>query len=191
MRRDRPGTAVLLLLCLFVFAPALVAQTTTQTSEGMDYINLILRWLHVLFGILWIGHLYFFNFVQGGFEGKLAADLKKVVVPELRPRALYWFRWGAAWTWVTGIFLLGLVYYVGFKDTWTSDKAMGFAMVGAVLLIFFVYDIVAKKLGPFTPAGLGVNLLLLAGMIVAMGCVGKFDGRALFIHTGGMLGTVM
>jgi uncharacterized membrane protein len=145
----------------------------------------------VLFGILWIGHLYFFNFVQGGFEGKLTADIKKAVIPELRPRALYWFRWGAMWTWVTGIFLLGVVYYMGFKNTWSGDKTMGYVCVAAIFVAFFVYDIISKKLGPMTPAGIGANLVLLAAMIALFGMVGKMDGRALFIHTGGLLGTVM
>ena len=88
----------------------------------MEYVNRLLRWAHLLFGILWIGHLYFFNFVQGGFEGKLTAEIKKAVIPELRPRALYWFRWGAMWTWVTGIFLLAVVYYMGFKNTWSRRQ---------------------------------------------------------------------
>jgi uncharacterized membrane protein len=200
MRRDRPGIAVLLLICLFAFAPAVVAQTTTQTSEGMDYVNLILRWAHLLFGVLWIGHLYFFNFVQGGFEGKLAAEMKKVVIPELRPRALFWFRWGAMWTWVTGLFLLAVVYWMGFKPHagangevtgWTTDKAMGYLCVALIFVAFFVYDIISKKLGPMTPAGLAANLVLLAAMIAIFGRVGKMDGRALYIHTGALLGTAM
>jgi uncharacterized membrane protein len=191
MRRDRLETALIILLCLAALSPAAAAQTTAQGSDAMEYVNVILRWAHVLFGILWIGHLYFFNFVQGGFEGKLAADVKKVVIPELRPRALFWFRWGAMWTWVTGIFLLGVVYYMGFKNTWSADKPMGYAMVGAIFVAFFVYDVIAKKLGAMTPAGLVANLVLLAVMIVLFGMVGKMDGRALFIHTGGLLGTTM
>src|SRR5687767_11865793 len=198
MSRDRLGTSLLLLICLLVFAPAVVAQTTAQTSEPMEYLNLVLRWMHLLFGILWIGHLYFFNFVQGGFEAKLAAEMKKVVVPELRPRALYWFRWGAMWTWVTGLFLLAVVYYMGFKPIvqangevtgWSADKMMGYLSVALIFVVYFVYDIVTKKLGPFTPAGIAVNLVLLAGMIVVFAKIGRMDGRAVFIHTGGLLGT--
>lgn len=191
MRRDGPGIAVLILLCMIVFVPALAAQDAAKTSEGMDYFNLLLRWAHLLFGILWIGHLYFFNFVQGGFEGKLAADMKKAVIPELRPRALYWFRWGAIWTWVTGFFLLGVVYWMGFKNTWSGDKAMGYASVALIFVAFFVYDVISKKLGAMTPAGIGANLALLAAMVAVFALVGKLDGRALFIHTGALLGTTM
>src|SRR5213080_1444362 len=79
-------------------------------SSGLEA---LFRWMHVFAGILWIGHLYFFNFVNGQFEGKLDGGTKKTVIPELRPRALFWFRWGAAWTWVTGVLLLLLVFWHG------------------------------------------------------------------------------
>ena len=73
----------------------------------------IFRWLHVFAGIIWIGHLYFFNWVNGPLQAKLDGPTKKTVVPELMPRALYWFRWGAAYTWITGVLLLAIVYYHG------------------------------------------------------------------------------
>src|SRR5215467_8126622 len=81
-----------------------------KVSEAL---NLIFRWIHVLAGVMWIGHLWFFNFVNGQVAKTYDAESKKKVVPELMPRALYWFRWGAAYTWITGILLLGLVYYMG------------------------------------------------------------------------------
>ena len=79
----------------------------------MEGLEAIFRWLHVLAGIVWIGHLYFFNWVNGPFQAKIDGPTKKIVNPELMPRALYWFRWGAAYTWITGVLLLGLVYYMG------------------------------------------------------------------------------
>ena len=79
----------------------------------MDTIEPIARWIHIIAGITWIGLLYFFNFINGHLAATYDADSKKKVVPELMPRALYWFRWGAAWTWVSGIILIGLVFYVG------------------------------------------------------------------------------
>ena len=73
----------------------------------------VFKWLHVIAGITWIGLLYFFNFINGHFAATLDADSKKKVVPELMPRALFWFRWGAAWTWFTGVLLLYVVYWHG------------------------------------------------------------------------------
>src|SRR5437763_16568906 len=77
----------------------------------MEGLEAIFRWLHIFDGITWIGHLYFFNWVNGPFQGKIDGPTKRVVNPELMPRALFWFRWGAAWTWITGFVLAGLVYY--------------------------------------------------------------------------------
>jgi uncharacterized membrane protein len=68
-----------------------------------DIVLQVLRWTHFFFGIAWIGHLYYFNFVQGHAEKALAGDQKKVVVPNFRGRAIWWFRWGAMITFLTGI----------------------------------------------------------------------------------------
>ena len=81
-------------------------------SEMSTALEAIFRWMHVFVGIIWIGLLYFFNWVNGPFAAKLDGATKKTVVPELMPRALFWFRWGAAWTWITGVLLLALVYYM-------------------------------------------------------------------------------
>src|SRR5215470_18132735 len=77
----------------------------------MDFLQSVFRWIHVVAGVMWIGHLYFFNFVNAQLGPVLDGETKKKVVPELMPRALYWFRWGAAYTWVTGVLLLLLVFY--------------------------------------------------------------------------------
>ena len=66
----------------------------------------LLRWIHILFGIIWIGHLYFFNFVNVNFEKSLDATMKKPIIPQLRPRALWWFRWGAMITMFSGVLLI-------------------------------------------------------------------------------------
>ena len=65
----------------------------------MELIHPVFKWLHVIAGIMWIGLLYFFNFVNTAFAPTMDGETKKKVVPELMPRALYWFRMGAAWTW--------------------------------------------------------------------------------------------
>ena len=73
-------------------------------------VHLLLRWLHVLAGIVWIGHLYFFNFVNVPFQGTIGADVKKVVNPQLITRALWWFRWGAMVTFIVGLLLFTQLY---------------------------------------------------------------------------------
>ncbi|MEK7798236.1 MAG: urate hydroxylase PuuD, partial [Acidobacteriota bacterium] len=60
------------------------------------WLDMLFRWIHVVAGIAWIGLLYFFNFVNSQVAKTYDADSKRKVVPELMPRVLYWFRWGAA-----------------------------------------------------------------------------------------------
>jgi uncharacterized membrane protein len=69
-----------------------------------------LRWFHIAAGITWIGLLYFFNLVNGPFAKTMDGDTKKKVVPELMPRALWWFRWGAMVTFLAGLLLFTFKY---------------------------------------------------------------------------------
>src|SRR4030095_10775238 len=75
-------------------------------SDAAAYVQIILRWLHFLAGIIWIGHLYYFNLVNGNLMKVLDGPTKGKVIPQLMPRALWWFRWGALIT-----VLVGLTYY--------------------------------------------------------------------------------
>lgn len=159
-------------------------------------VNLFLRWAHIVAGVLWIGHLYFFNFVNAQFQAKVEGPTKKVINPELLPRALYWFRWGAMWTWITGILLLGLVYYHGnaiFVDEFrnTGNRWLWLAIVLVVLFVgFVIYNVIMKAI-PNKVVGAAISLLLFAGAYAILEFVGHFDGRSLYIHAGGILGTMM
>ena len=82
-------------------------------NQFLSFLNPIAKWLHIIAGVIWIGLLYFFNFINGHVAATMEGDTKKKVVPELMPRTLYWFRWGAAWTWFTGVILLFVVFYYG------------------------------------------------------------------------------
>src|SRR5438477_12647710 len=110
-----------------------------------EWLNLIFRWVHVAAGIMWIGHLWFFNFVNGPLAKTYDAESKKKVVPELMPRALYWFRWGAAYTWISGFLLAGLVYYMsGNLDPMEGGVGNGVGVGIAVALLvvgFLIYDV--------------------------------------------------
>jgi len=69
--------------------------------------QMLLRWAHFIFGVIWIGHLYYFNFTQGPFMAETDASTKSGVTQKLLPRALWWFRWGAMFTFVSGVLYLG------------------------------------------------------------------------------------
>ena len=72
----------------------------------MILVDFLFRWGHLLFGIAWIGMLYYFNFVQGEYFKEATPDAKADALKKLAPRALWWFRWGAAFTLITGVYLL-------------------------------------------------------------------------------------
>ena len=74
------------------------------TSYGLDY---LFRWGHFMAGITWIGVLYYFNFIQGEYFKEAEDAHRSGAIQKLVPRALWWFRWGAMFTFLTGVVLLG------------------------------------------------------------------------------------
>jgi uncharacterized membrane protein len=87
----------------------------------------VIRWLHTFFGILWIGLLYYFNFVQIPTMPKIPAELKPGVSKHIAPSALFFFRWGAALTVLFGLIIAWRAGYL--------VEALTFSGVGGVLLI--------------------------------------------------------
>jgi uncharacterized membrane protein len=160
----------------------------------VDTLNALLRWLHILAGVVWIGMLYFFNWVNGPFAGTMDGDTKKKVVPELMPRALYWFRWGAAWTWVTGVLLLLIVFYHG-GIMFDGDKGWSAGagiMVAVTFLAPFLYDALHKSgLGKDPKAFGAVAFILVTAVVVLMVLWGGFSYRAFNIHLGALFGSTM
>ena len=156
-------------------------------------LEMIFRWIHVVAGIAWIGHLYFFNFVNSQVVKTYDADSKKKVVPELMPRALYWFRWGAAYTWVSGFLLAGLVYYQSENLLPPESRMTVGAGVGLSLLlivaVFFVYDALWKAMAKNEQAGVIVSFVLVAALLCGLSRV--FAPRAVYIHLGMLFGTIM
>lgn len=73
----------------------------------------VLRWIHFIFGIIWIGMLYYFNYVQGEFFKEIEPGVKNVAVSKLVPRALWWFRWGAMITFLSGVLLITGTMHTG------------------------------------------------------------------------------
>jgi uncharacterized membrane protein len=102
-------------------------------------VHLLLRWIHVLAGIIWIGHLYFFTFVNVPFQGTIGPDVKKVVNPQMLGRALWWFRWGAMITLVAGLALFTQLYMytpgVGFGPSAMFSTADGMSGRSVWILI--------------------------------------------------------
>ena len=108
-----------------------------------DLVNGILQWLHVFFGITWIGLLYYFNFVQAPTMPSIPAELKPGVSKYSAPKALFYFRWGAAFTVLTGLLLAWS--YGELKEALTLDpsaRLIGIGMYLALIMAFNVWVII-------------------------------------------------
>lgn len=86
-------------------------------------LDFLARWSHTLFGITWIGLLYYFNFIQGGYFKQASPEALSDAKAKLAPSALWWFRWGAMFTFLTGLVLFGVV----------GDRANSFIVLGATM----------------------------------------------------------
>ncbi len=100
----------------------------------MDFVEFILRWIHLLAGVTWIGLLYYFNFVQGEYFKEADGGAKSDAIQKLVPRALWWFRWGAMFTFLSGVAMLLLLPNLGHLS------GLGI-MIGSVLGILMFLNV--------------------------------------------------
>lgn len=121
-------------LALVLFAVFLIVggYSLTDFLSGSLFWAFIFRWLHVIFGILWIGLLYYFNFVQIPTMPKIPDDQKPAVSKFIAPEALWYFRWSAMGTIATGLILAALNGYI--LDAITLGATQGFSVPGTTLI---------------------------------------------------------
>jgi uncharacterized membrane protein len=175
----------------------------------MEWLNLLARWAHVFAGILWVGQTYFFTWLDGRFEDAERNPggnvwmvhsggfylVKKLKAPETMPPTLYWFRWEAALTWLTGLLLLGIVYYAGglMIDATGAEVPLGRAAglgLGLLVVGWLVYDgLWRSPLARFDSAAVAIAYVLLVGLAYAL--THTLSGRPAFMMVGAVLGTLM
>ena len=120
----------------------------------MEFINFLARWGHLLFGITWIGMLYYFNFVQGGYFKQASPEGLADAKAKLAPEALWWFRWGAMFTFITGVILLLGVMMKGQMNNYIIIGAlMGTLMFLNVWLVIWPAQQIALSLNGKTGDG--------------------------------------
>ena len=179
-----------------------------DTYDIEAWIEVILRWTHVFAAILWIGQTYLFNFLERNLEPRPDQEniagtlwmvhgggfyyLEKQKSPELMPQKLHWFKWEAAATWISGVLLLGFVYYMGghlvepSKDFATAAAvAIGVVVVGGMVYDVLVRSPLVKNVWAFSV----VAFFLLLG--VHYGLSEVLTSRAAFMHVGVLMGTIM
>ena len=184
----------------------------------VDWLNLLARWVHFITGVAWIGASFYFIWLDNHLETPLAAiDVNKgvggeiwsvhgggfyhaqkyKVAPQVIPETLHWFKWEAYSTWLSGMFLLVLVYWYGAQvyliDPTTAELTPLTAVVIAASVIvgsWIVYDLLCKtKLGENERLFAAVLFGLVA--VLAWGLCQMFSGRGAYIHFGAVLGTIM
>ena len=185
-----------------------------MTSWLTDWANLLLRWAHFIAGIAWIGSSFYFIWLdraltrpeqpKAGVEGDLwmvhsggfYQVEKRRPAPGEIPAILHWFKWEAMLTWLTGIALLILVFYLGtayLLDPNISRISRGAAIavgIGIVVLGWPIYDgLWRSPLARRAGVAAAISLALLSA-VTLLACR-LFSGRAAFLHIGALLGTIM
>ncbi|MBP0600871.1 urate hydroxylase PuuD [Herbaspirillum sp. LeCh32-8] len=188
-------------------------------SYGVEWANLLVRWLHLITGIAWIGASFYFVWLDNSIRPpKAGSDLEKkgvsgelwavhgggfynpqkyLVAPAELPEELHWFKWEAYATWITGIAMLFIVYYFNASAMMvdksvanlTGLEAVGVG-VGTLVAGWIVYDVLCRS-----PLGKKEGLLGLVMFVfivaVAFMLTHLLSGRAAYIHVGAMIGTIM
>src|SRR5436853_703324 len=137
---------VLALLVLLAVAPAITG-TWVRVADH-SWWQFAFRWLHVTAGVMWIGILWYFNFVQIPSMPKIPDEQKPAISKVIAPAALFWFRWGAMATIVTGLILAGMSGYLGsaiklgIGDHVGKNTAIGLGMWLGAIMWFNVWFII-------------------------------------------------
>ena len=132
----------------FVLAALLFFAYFAQGYDGWTFGSFFLRWLHVLSGVMWIGLLWYFNFVQIPNMAKIPDEQKPAIGKVIAPAALWWFRWGAMATIVTGIILAAMQGYLleaitlGLTDGVPKHTAIGIGMWLGTIMWFNVWFVI-------------------------------------------------
>ena len=184
----------------------------------LDWLNILGRWVHFVTGIAWIGSSFYFIWLDNHLEAPqgaaddekgVAGDLWSVhgggfyhaqkyrVAPAELPATLHWFKWEAYTTWISGMFLLMLVYWYGAEvyliDRSVADLSQLQAVGGATAIIvgaWFVYDLMCKSPLGRHDGAFALVLFVLTGFL-AWGLCQLYSGRGAYIHFGAVLGTIM
>ncbi|MFC3153046.1 urate hydroxylase PuuD [Litoribrevibacter euphylliae] len=183
----------------------------------LEWANLFFRWFHVIAGIAWIGASFYFVWLDNSLENPpqwkkdkgIGGDLwaihgggfyevaKYKLGPEKMPENLHWFKWEAYTTWLTGMVMLWIVYYIGAESflidnsrlELTQWQAIGLGM-GYIAVGFAVYEMLVKT--PLRHNGKAFGLVLFSFLVfMAWFASEVFSPRGAFIHVGALIGTIM
>lgn len=184
----------------------------------VDWLSLLARWLHLITGIAWIGSSFYFIWLDNHLEApRDVTDISRGVggelwsvhgggfyhaqkyrtSPAVLPERLHWFKWEAYSTWLSGMFLLVLLYWYG-AEVYLIDPAVAelsapvavAVAAGFIVAGWLVYDLLCKTPLVRNDGAFGLVLLVFVSLL-AWGLCQLFSGRGAYIHFGVVLGTIM
>lgn len=180
-----------------------------------EWLNIIVRVMHITFGIAWIGASFYFVFLENSLNrtenvrDELAGNLwavhgggfyyleKYKVAPRTIPKTLHWFKYEAYFTWLSGVVLLFIVYYFNASAMLVDESVLQLSSVSAIaiglsslLAGWFIYDVICKS--PVRKNGyVFAFTIFLFLALFAWGYSQLFSARAAYIHFGALIGTLM
>jgi uncharacterized membrane protein len=186
-------------------------------SYIIDWFSLIFRWLHLITGVAWIGASFYFVWLDNSLQNPpqwkkdkgIKGDLwsihgggiyevaKYQLAPEEMPATLHWFKWEAYTTWLTGMVLLTVIYYLG-ADSYLIDKRVAdlsqlqAISIGVGFLVFgwILYELLCRSALAKNGYVIG-GILIVAAVAASYTLASLFSGRGAYIHMGAMIGTIM
>ena len=207
-------TAIVLIIITILAHSYFVVKGTPWEGHLMEWLNIIVRVMHITFGIAWIGASFYFVFLENALNRKDVREeidgnlwaihgggfyyLEKYkIAPEKIPKNLHWFKYEAYFTWLSGFSLLFIVYYFNAKAFLIDKNVLDISPltaisigVGSFIVAWIIYHLLCKT--PILKNGL---LFAFTGFIIASAFAyfysQVFSGRAAYIHFGAMLGTLM
>jgi len=207
--------AIIFIIIAMIASTYWMLKGTVYEGHLLEWLNIVVRVMHITFGIAWIGASFYFVFLENALNrtenvrDELAGNLwavhgggfyyleKYKVAPATIPKHLHWFKYEAYFTWVSGFALLFIIYYFNASamliDTnvmkLTSLQAVGIS-VGSFIAGWVIYDGLCKS-----PLRKNPVLFVLTGILILVGFAWfyshVFSGRAAFIHFGAMIGSIM
>ncbi len=207
--------SIILVIVVAIITTWLMVKGTAWEAHLMEWLNIVIRVMHITFGIAWIGASFYFVFLENALNrtedvrDELAGNLwaihgggfyyleKYKVAPKTIPKHLHWFKYEAYFTWVSGFCLLFVVYYFN-ASAFLVDKNVldikpftGIAIgIGSFIVAWILYDILCKTLMQKSKTAFAViGFALLVGFAWFYAHV--FNSRAAFIHFGAMIGSIM
>jgi len=206
-----------LVVCFAVLGAGVIyyffIKSTVYESHFFQWLNLLVRWIHITFGIAWIGASFYFVFLENALNrtkdvrDELAGNLwavhgggfyyveKYKLAPKKIPKDLHWFKYEAYFTWLSGFCLLIIIYYFNAKSylidpevlDLTSFQAIGIS-IASFIIGWIIYDQICKLIKNKITFAIAIILFVI---LFAWFYTQVFSGRAAYLHFGALLGTLM